>query len=129
MTNITKINDYSVSGTFDMETSIKPDQDSSESKQLTIKVNFDQVPLKSIITKSLRPTIIVWQNNCGRKMFNKWKNHGVVEIDFVSPSKVVESREEKIEKLSMGFKLAGVDEVQALELATKAIDNPVILNS
>lgn len=126
MTNITKINDYSVTGTFDVNTSIKAFKDSDEVKQLTLRVHVNQVPLRDLITKALRPIVIAWQNTSGRTKFNSWTNHSTVDIDFTSPGKQVKTREENIEDLRVAFCKAGVDEVQALELATKAIDDPIV---
>ena len=126
MTNITKVNDYSVTGTFDVNTSIKAFKDSDEVKQLTLRVHMNSVPLRDLITKSLRPTVIAWQNGIWRNKFDSWTNHSTVEIDFTSPAKKVKTREENISELHQAFMKAGVDKDQALELATKAVDNPVI---
>ena len=126
-TNITKVNDYSVTGTFDVNTSIKAFKDSDEVKQLTLRVHVNQVPLRDIVTKSLRPVVIAWQNGSGRGKFNNWINHSTVDIDFGSPGKQVKTREEDIEDLRIAFCKADVEEKQALELATKAIDNPTVL--
>lgn len=126
MTNITKVSDYSVTGTFDVETSIKAFKEADEIKQLTLKITMNNVSLRDIVTKSLRPVVIAWQNSIGRSKFNSWTNHSVVAIDFSSPSKKVKTREENISELEQAFCKAGVDEKQALELATKAIDDPVV---
>lgn len=125
-TNITKVNDYSVSGTFDVNTSIKAFKDSDEVKQLTLRIHVEDVPLRDIVTKSLRPVVIAWQNGPGRSKFSSWKNHGTVDIDFTSPAKKVKTREENISELHQAFMKAGVSNEQALELATKAVDNPVV---
>lgn len=125
-TNITKVNDYTVTGTFDVNTSIKAFKESDEVKQLTLRVHMNSVPLRDIVTKSLRSVVIGWQNGQGRSKFNTWTNHSTVDIDFTSPAKQVKTREENIEDLRSAFCRAGVDEKQALELATKAVDNPVI---
>lgn len=125
-TNITKVNDYSVTGTFDVNTSIKAFKDSDEVKQLTLRIHMNNVPLRDLITKSLRPVVIAWQNSIGRTKFNHWTNHSTVNIDFGSPGKQVKTREENIEDLKVAFCKAGVDEGQALELATKAIDDPIV---
>lgn len=126
-TNITKVSDYSITGTFDVNTSIKAFKDSDEVKQLTLRVHVNQVSLRDIVTKALRPVVIAWQNGQGRSKFNNWINHSTVDIDFGSPGKQVKSRKENIEDLRIAFCKAGVDEIQALELATKAIDNPAVI--
>lgn len=126
MTNITKVNEYTLTGTFDVITSIKAFKESDEVKQLTLRVHMNNVPLRDLITKSLRPVVIAWQNGQGRSKFNTWTNHSTVDIDFTSPSKQVKTREENISDLHQAFCRAGVDNEQALELATKAVDNPVV---
>ena len=100
-TNITKVNDYSVTGTFDVNTSIKAFKDSDDSKQLTLRVHMAQIPLRDIITKSLRSVVIAWQNSPGRSKFNHWTNHSTINIDFGSPAKQVKTREENIEDLKV----------------------------
>lgn len=126
MTNITKPGEYTLTGTFDVNTSIKAFKDSDEVKQLTLRVHMNSVPLRDLITKSLRPTVIAWQNGIGRNKFDSWTNHSTVEIDFTSPAKKVKTRKENISELHQAFCKAGVDKDQALELATKAVDNPVV---
>ena len=117
-----------VSGTYPVTCSIRPYKGASEQKTITLNVHLDNVPIKDVVTKALRSVVISWQNGPGRSKFNTWKDHGTVNIDFVSPGKKVETREEKIEKLKVAFMKAGIDEQKALELATKAVDNPETLN-
>ena len=128
MTNIKNVNEYCVSGVFSVNTSIKAFKDSNDSKQLTLRVHMNSVPLRDLITKSLRSVTIAWQNSSGRSRFEKWTNHSTVDIEFNSPNKKVKSNEEKINELFVGFCAAGVEKDQALELATKAVNNPVILS-
>lgn len=128
MTEITNVKDYSVTGEFDVNTSIKAFKGSDEVKQLVLRIHLDNISLRDIVTKALRPVVIAWQNGQGRSKFNTWENHSRIDIDFNSPGRKVASREEKIEGLFKSFCAAGVDKVQAKELATKAIDNPALLN-
>lgn len=123
-TNITSVNEYSVSGVFDVAASFKEDKDSIESKQVTLRIRLTNVPLKDIITPALSTKRIVWQNNVARKNFNKFKNGQIVEIDFGGAGKNVKSREDIILETKTMFMKAGLDEATALELATKAVDNP-----
>ena len=125
-TNITKVNEYSVTGTFDVNCSLKAFKDSDEVKHLTLRVHMNSVPLRDLITKSLRSVVIAFQNGPGRSRFDNWTNHSTVDIDFTSPAKKVKTREENISELHQAFMKAGVDKDQALELATKAVDNPVV---
>lgn len=127
-TNISKVNDFTLTGTFNVNTSIKAYKDSDEVKQLTLRIHVNNIPLRDIVTKALRPVVIAWQNSPGRSKFNTWTNHSTVEVDFTSPAKKIKSREDNISDLHQAFMKAGVDKVQALELATKAVDNPVVDN-
>ena len=67
--------------------SIKPSGDSTESKQITLKVNFNGVQLGDVFTKAVSQSVIQWQNGQGRKHFDTWVNNQVVEIDFKSPAR------------------------------------------
>jgi len=67
--------------------SIKADKDSAESKSITLKVNFDGVPLQGVFDKAMSSTVIQWQNGPGRSKFDTWSDKQVVEIDFKSPAK------------------------------------------
>jgi len=124
MTNITDTKGYTITGVFNVTTSIKQDKDSTESKTLTLKVHMNNVSLQDVITKSLRPVVISWQNGPGRSKFTTWKHNGSVDIDFKSPAKKVKTRDELINDYVMVFMKAGVDKTSAIELATKAVDNP-----
>lgn len=67
---------------------IKPDKDSSDSKQITLKVTFDGVELEGVFQKALSSTVIQWQNGPGRKQFNTWKDGQVVNVQFNAPGRV-----------------------------------------
>jgi len=127
MENIKSIGDYTVTGIYDIECSLKRDKDSTESKQVTLRVHVNSIPLKDIVTKALSPVKISWQNGPGRNKFDSWKNRSVVDIDFKSPGTSVKTREESIEELKVAFMKAGLPKEQALELATKSVDNPEVL--
>lgn len=128
METITKAADYLVTGKFDISTSIKPDADSAETKTLTLRFNLNSVPLRDIIQKALSTSRISWQNGPGRSKFNTWKDRQVIEVDFSSPAKRIKSREESIEELKTAFQKAGLPLEQAIELATKAVDNPEVIS-
>ena len=108
--------------------SIKPDKDSAESKAINVKVVFDGVPLKAVFDKAVSQAIIQWQNGPGRAKFDLWNNHQVVEIQFKAPAANVKTREEQIAETKAMFMKAGLPEAQAIELATKAVDNPEVLS-
>lgn len=127
MKHITKVKGYTVTGVFNVATSIKQDKDSTESKTLTLKVHMDNVSLQDVITKALRPVVISWQNGPGRTKFTTWKHNGTVDIDFTSPAKKVKTRDELIDEYVIVFMKAGVDKASATDLATKAVDNPELI--
>ena len=129
MNEITNLNDYVVTGVFSIDGSMKPDKEASkdEIKRFTLRIHCNQTPLKSIATKAFDSTKIAWVNGVGRAKIDTIKDRSVIDIDFSSPAKQVETREEQIEKLSMQFQKAGLPKTQALELATKAVDNPEVL--
>lgn len=65
---------------------IKADKDSSETKQINLKVSFDGVTLADVFNKALSGTVIQWQNGPGRKRFSSWNNGQVVEVEFKAPA-------------------------------------------
>jgi len=67
--------------------SIKPDKDSAESKQVTLKVKFDGTTLQSVFDKALAGAVIQWQNGPGRKNFDRWTDGQVIEIQFSAPGR------------------------------------------
>ena len=124
---IDECRDYVVSGYVNVACSFKADKDCKETKNLTLKINYEDVPLIDIIGKSTTPTKISWQNGPGRSKFNSWQNKSVVEVDFKSPGKKVMTRDEKVRELQVAFMKAGIEPEKALELASKAVDNPAVL--
>ena len=68
-------------------TSVKPDADSNESKQVTLKVNFKNVTINQLAQACLGQGVVVkWQNGGGgRKNYDKLVNNQTVNIDFKAP--------------------------------------------
>ena len=66
--------------------SIKADKDSTESKNITLKVKFDGATVQSVFDKALAGAVIQWQNGQGRKNFDTFKMNQVVEIQFNAPA-------------------------------------------
>ena len=66
--------------------SIKPDKDSDESKNITLKIKFDGATLQSVFDKAVSGAVIQWQNGVGRKNFDTYKNGQVIEIQFSAPA-------------------------------------------
>lgn len=127
MTNINNVNDYMVTGIFDVVCSFKADAQSTEKKIVTLRVHVNNIPLRDIVTKALSPVKIAWQNGPGRDKFDSWKSRSTIDIDFKSPGIQVKTREELIDELKQAFMKAGLPAVKALELATKAVDNPEVI--
>lgn len=127
MTDILKTKDYTVSGTFKTTCGIKPYKGSDESKIINLDIVLAKVPLADVITKALRPVVITWQNGPGRAKFTTWTDRQTLTVDFTSPAKKVKSREELIEEYTSTFMKAGLDKESATELATKAVDDPTVI--
>jgi hypothetical protein len=66
--------------------SIKADKDSTESKQINLKVKFDGTTLQSVFDKAVAGAVIQWQNGIGRKHFDTFKNGQSIEIQFSAPA-------------------------------------------
>jgi hypothetical protein len=66
--------------------SIKADKDSTESKNITLKVKFDGATVQSVFDKAVAGAIIRWQNGVGRKSFDTLKANQTVEIQFNAPA-------------------------------------------
>lgn len=66
--------------------SIKADKESTESKQVTLKVKFDGASLQSVFDKAVAGAVIQWQNGVGRKGFDTLKNGQTVDIQFNAPA-------------------------------------------
>ena len=81
--------------------SIKPHAESEDSKQVTLEVSFDGVPLSAVFQKALSATVIQWQNGKGRKNFDAWVNNQVVKVDFKAPAKAPEVPPEDAIKAKM----------------------------
>ena len=107
--------------------SIRPDKDTEESKTIKLRVKFDGVTLKDVFEKALSQTVISWQNTQGRKKFDLWNNNQVVEVSFKAPGAGTKTKEELIAETKAMFMKAGLPEEQALELATKAVENPEVV--
>ena len=89
MENITKAQFDTTLDTFYLYkvTSVKPDGDSSESKQVTLKVKYDNVTINQLAQATLSQGVVVkWQNGgSGRKNYHNISNNDTVEVDFKAP--------------------------------------------
>lgn len=66
--------------------SIKADKDSTEAKNINLKVKFDGATIQSVFDKAVAGAVIQWQNGVGRKQFDTFKNNQTVEIQFTAPA-------------------------------------------
>ena len=101
--------------------SIKPDKDSDEQKQITLKVKFDGAVLSSVFDKAVSGAVIQWQNGVGRKHFDEYKNGQVIEIQFNAPASrtAIDPETAMIAKLQS---MTPEEQVKYLkELAAKAV--------
>jgi hypothetical protein len=97
MNNIEKnqIGEFSVSGEFDIAASVKSDRDSLESKTVTLRFVFDQIPLVDIIASSLKDKRINWQTTA-RSRFNSIQNKAIVRVDYKGGRSQITSKEQVV---------------------------------
>jgi hypothetical protein len=99
--------EFKVTGAWNIAGSMKSEGKSNESKNFTLKVKFNSVPVSDIITKALEPTKIAWTNGQGRKNFGSYKNAQVIEIDFKAPARAPQT--DPMTQLVSDAVAAGVD--------------------
>lgn len=85
-----------------------------DTKQVTVKMSFDGVTLKSVFGAALGAGVIKWQNGSGRKGFATLPK--VVEVSFAHAGAKIKTREDKINDLVA----LGVPK----DAATLIVDNP-----
>lgn len=129
MENITNVNEYTLTGKFDIAGSFKSDGDSDESKTVTLRFVMDHVPLIDVITPALSTKKIVWVNGPGRSKYDTWKDRSTIEVNYAAPAKRIVTREEKIDATADTFMRARIKvdgkemtREQAVEFATTAVD-------
>ncbi|MBU2395669.1 MAG: hypothetical protein KKH70_20235 [Gammaproteobacteria bacterium] len=79
------LNEIITNVTLTKACSIKADKDSTESKQVNLKVKFDGALLSAVFDKAVAGAVIQWQNGPGRKGYDDWKANQTIEIQFTSP--------------------------------------------
>lgn len=124
---IKDLGNYLVNGFVDKAFSIRPDKDSTDVKNLTGRIHFQNTSLADVVAKACSPTIITFANGPGRSKFDQWTDRQTIDINFKAPATRVKTREESIAELVMAFQKAGLPEDKAVELATKSVDNPEII--
>ena len=81
--------------------SIKAYKESTESKNITLRVKFDGATVQSVFDKAVAGAVIQWQNGVGRKQYDTFKPNQVVDIQFVSPARTtVDPEAAMVAKLS-----------------------------
>lgn len=66
---------------------LKPDQDSTDSKTITVKMSYDGLTLGDVFTKALKNDVIAWQNGAGgRKNFANLVDKSVVTVKASAPA-------------------------------------------
>jgi hypothetical protein len=108
-----------VNGTFDIAASIKQDNESTESKTVTLRLLLVDCPLSEIMSKAASSARISWQNGPGRKNFGTWKSGQIVEVDFSAPGKIVLSPEQQVKKLAESLKAKGMTPEQMIKYLTE----------
>jgi hypothetical protein len=108
-----------VNGTFDIAASIKEDNESTESKTVTLRLLLVDCPLSEIMSKAASSARISWQNGPGRKNFSSWTSGQVVEVDFSSPGKTILSPEAQVKKLAESLKAKGMTAEEMISYLTK----------
>lgn len=97
--NKVDVSDTFVSGEWEIGASIKPDKDSSEKKQVTLRFKFVDVPLGEIIASSLKDKRINWQVG-GRNKFDSLTDRSIVTLDYKGGRQMVDVEEVMAAKLA-----------------------------
>ena len=87
------------SGKESIACSIKADADSTESKTLTLDVEFNQVTLAELLGPAMKSIRIAWQNGPGRKGFENWTNGQHIAVDAKHPGKSPEDPKALLNKM------------------------------
>lgn len=102
---------------FTKSCSIKPDGDSSESKVINLKIEFDGVVLRDVFEKAVSSTVIQWQAKA-RKSFNSFVDKSTVVVQFSAPGRTTV---DPMDAIIGAAKAAGMDvtEYMMAELAKR----------
>ena len=88
--------------------------------KLRININAS---VAAIVNAALPNVRIRWQNSVGRKHIDAFTNGQTIDVDFMKPTEFTLSREQKVKLLAIQLIKAGVGETDAVELASKLVDN------
>jgi hypothetical protein len=80
------MNDIISNVTLTKVCSIKADKDSTESKNITLRIKFDGATVQSVFDKAVAGAVIAWQNGVGRKGYDTFKPNQTVDIQFTAPA-------------------------------------------
>jgi len=115
-----------VNGSYEIASSFKADGTSDEKKQVTLRMNMVNMPIKDVLSLAAQSARIAWVNNVGRKQFDVWENGQVVNVDMASPGKAPVDNTAAMIK---AFIAAGINPEQAKMLAKAAVENPALLGN
>ena len=98
--NVNDAKAYTVNGHVDITASFRRDGESSDRKTVTLRFMLDDVSLSDVLADALRTKRIAWQNNVGRKDFDRIADRSVVEVDYTAPGRREKSPEELAKELA-----------------------------
>ena len=80
---------------------LRPFKGASESKQITLAVNYNGLTLSDVFTKALRTDVISWQNGPGRKGYDALVDKSTVKVSAKAPgANVVDPETAMVAKLT-----------------------------
>jgi len=97
---------FMLDGGVEIAASFRRDGESSDRKTVTLRFKLAGVSLADVLMDALRTKRITWQNNVGRKDFDRIADRSVVEVDYTAPGKREKTPEELAKELASK---AGVD--------------------
>ena len=99
------LNEIVTGVSFTKSCSIKPDGDSSESKVINLKIEFEGVSLRDVFEKAVSSTVIQWQAKA-RKTFNSFVDKSTVTVQFSAPGRTTV---DPMDAIISAAKAAGMD--------------------
>ncbi len=75
------INEYVITGEWSISAKVKPDQDSTESKKVVLKYQFNNTSIGEVISSALKDKRINWQSKA-RKGFNSIVDGSTITVKF-----------------------------------------------
>ena len=85
------INEYVITGEWSISAKVKPDQDSTESKKVVLKYQFNNTSIGEVISSALKDKRINWQSKA-RKGFNSIVDGSTITVKFEGGREPVDPR-------------------------------------